>query len=211
MDITNWDYIEGHPRVSQLSNLKRKNVGRTAKDYTIVVAYDGTRTEDDYFRNWEQILSPERLKLLPQFVRSGGNVLKAVKECRKIARKLNGFAEFWCVCDVDDTNEDSLISARNLADESGIRLCLSNRCFEVWIRLHFEVSTAPILNSKDAIECIACHLKYYGNPQKVANFFDLFPKTSYAIRNGEQLEAYNLENPSTKVHNLVKKLSQNYK
>lgn len=53
--------------------------------------------------------------------------------------------ECWCVFDVEwPQNHPNLDRAVELADAQGIRLAVSNPCFELWLILHFEDQTAFI-------------------------------------------------------------------
>lgn len=192
-----------------LSDGTRATSGRTAQDYTIIVAYDGERTEDDYFRGWKLIIPPSRLSLEHFYVKSGGDVYKAVEACIKKKAKLKNFAEFWCVCDVDDTSDEALLAARNLALANNIRLCTSSRCFEVWILLHHKFSDAAIDCEDDAISRVREYYCDYGSPYKVAPFYKLFPKTENAITNATQLSQQQCKNPATTMHHLARKLLQN--
>ena len=66
-----------HPR--KVAPQGRRAGARPARGDVLIVAYDGERTEDDYFRNWAKVVGPAGLTLEPVFVKSGGNVLKALK------------------------------------------------------------------------------------------------------------------------------------
>ncbi|MDN5854008.1 MAG: RloB family protein, partial [Actinomycetia bacterium] len=45
--------------------------------------------------------------------------------------------ECWCVYDVEwPRNHPNLAQAWRLADRHGIRLAVSNPCFEIWLALH---------------------------------------------------------------------------
>lgn len=187
----------------------RRVGGRTAKDYTIIVAYDGELTEDEYFRGWQLIIPPSRLTLENLYVKSGGNALKAVEKCVSAKKKYRDYAEFWCVCDVDDTSTADLSAARQLASSNDIRLCLSNRCFEIWIALHFKCYTQNIMCEKDAIDLVRRHFKDYGVNGKTIPFHVLHSETDAAIANAATLAATGFSNPSTSVHHLVRKLAQN--
>ncbi|MEV8637177.1 RloB family protein [Streptosporangium sp. NPDC051023] len=51
--------------------------------------------------------------------------------------------ECWCVFDVEwPKNHPNLREAIRLANDHGIRLAVSNPCFELWLILHFEDQTA---------------------------------------------------------------------
>ncbi|WDZ86057.1 RloB family protein [Micromonospora cathayae] len=58
--------------------------------------------------------------------------------------------ECWCVFDVEwPQNHPRLMEAVRLASAHGIRLAISNPCFELWLTLHFTEQTA-FLTSADA-------------------------------------------------------------
>ncbi|HEX6360636.1 MAG TPA: RloB family protein [Actinophytocola sp.] len=58
--------------------------------------------------------------------------------------------ECWCVFDVEwPKHHPNLDEAVRLAQEHGIRLAISNPCFELWLILHFEEQTA-FLSTADA-------------------------------------------------------------
>lgn len=51
--------------------------------------------------------------------------------------------ECWCVFDVEwPRNHPHLAEAMRLAEAHGVRLAVSNPCFELWLILHFEDQTA---------------------------------------------------------------------
>jgi hypothetical protein len=53
--------------------------------------------------------------------------------------------ECWCVFDVEwPQNHPHLREAVQLAKDNGIRLAVSNPCFELWLILHFEDQTAHL-------------------------------------------------------------------
>lgn len=199
------------------NRLGSSRIGRSSgkippRAQTIAVAYDGERTEDRYFRGWKLKLGTVGAQIKPYFVRSGGNVLEAVRICIDRAKSDGPFSEVYCVCDIDDTSNMDIVTAKNLAASENIILCLSNRSFEVWLALHWEpVSLAPIVNEKDAISLVARHYQTYHKKCKEVPFDTLYSKTETAIKNAEFLSNQNLMNPSTNVHSLIKKLAEIYK
>lgn len=188
---------------------RRVEGGRSASNYQITVAYDGIKTEDEYFRGWQLLLGESRLNIDPFYVTSGGNPLKAVEACSKILKKNRDSAEFWCVTDVDDTDDAIVKAALELAGRLGVRLCVSRRCFEVWMALHYERCSRPVLSESDAVELVAAHIPKYSARDKSAHFDDLWRRTNIAIDNADWLLKQGLENPSTRVHGLVRKLRDN--
>ncbi len=51
------------------------------------------------------------------------------------------YEEVWCVFDIDD--HPHVPEARDMALGNGIKLAISNPCFELWILLHFRESPGP--------------------------------------------------------------------
>ena len=174
-----------------------------------MIAYDGEKTEDDYFRSWKLIIPPARLTLVPVFIKSGGNPLRAVDAAARKKKRMSGFAEFWCVCDCDGASAACIADAKAEAARQGIRLCLSDRCFEIWLALHWGRSEKPILSETDAVELVQEFHPAYSATNKSVPFALLYPRTEQAISNGQWLNSRGHNNPSTSVHSIVRKLKQN--
>lgn len=185
-----------------------RKAGRApARRAVLVVAYDGERTEDDYFRNWAQVIGPAGVTLEPVLVRSGGNVLKALKAALR-KRGNTAADEFWCVFDVDDSPLEAVRDAIALAERSGVRLCLSVRSFEVWLALHFERFARPVISEVEAVALVRRHVGGYGARNKLAPFGQLFPLSAAACDNADWLRDQGCANPATGVDELVRRLLQ---
>ncbi|MFI6994354.1 RloB family protein [Nonomuraea wenchangensis] len=131
-------------------SLKRRSASRPERK-TVVIFCEGEASEPDYINT---------LKRLPE-VRSNtaisieidpeqGVPLTLVK--RAVERKLadDEVDECWCVFDVEwPKNHPNLKQAIKLAEQHGIRLAISNPCFELWLILHYEKQTA-YMSTKDA-------------------------------------------------------------
>jgi len=188
--------------------LTRAPGGKPPRQRTILICYDGEKTEEDYFRGWKKALGTKGAVVSPYYVRSGGNALDAVKETVKIKDADGDHDECWCVCDIDDTSVNDLAKATALASKSGIRLGLSVRCFEVWIALHWPgISTAPIANEREARKLVARNFPEYLSGPKTVPFSILFDRTDEAIKNADWLTAQKHTNPSTSVHQLIRILN----
>jgi hypothetical protein len=143
----------------------------------------------------------------PYFIESGGNALVAVKAAADLKSRDREHDEFWCVCDADDTSAGDLSAARDLALKVGIELCLSTRCFEVWLACHWgKISTAPVMTEADARQLVGKHHPPYLKGPKFVPFRLLSPLTVGAIANAKWLEGQDLQNPATDVHRLIEKL-----
>ncbi|WP_445501303.1 RloB family protein [Microvirga sp. G4-2] len=171
----------------------------------LAIAYDGERTEDDYFKGWKRRLGTQGIELRPFYIQSGGNAYKAVAETIRLTDPDR--EEIWCVCDADDTTTRDLNRAIDLAKQNNINLCLSVRCFEVWIALHWDrISVAPLTCERDAIALVRKRHKKYSKDAKYVPFTVLHPLSKAACDNAEWLIKQNVVNPATLVHRLVRKL-----
>ncbi|SCL38638.1 RloB-like protein [Micromonospora pallida] len=121
----------------------RRPVARRPERRTIVVFCEGEASEPDYLN---------ALKRLPE-VRDNtaisievdprqGAPITLVQ--RAMARAEDDEVdECWCVFDVEwPQNHPRLAEAVQLATRHGIRLAISNPCFELWLILHFTDQTA---------------------------------------------------------------------
>lgn len=171
------------------------------------VAFDGERTEAEYFAGWRKRLGIANVSIMPFLVRSGGNALKAVRETKRLRDREGPFDELWCVCDCDDTAPEDVKQAVDQAARSSINLALSSRSFEVWLACHWaKISTACISCEADAVGLVQKFHAEYGAPSKTIPFSVLEPRTLDACANATWLSAQGCDNPSTNVHHLVSKL-----
>jgi hypothetical protein len=125
--------------------LKRR-VGTRRPKRTFLIFCEGQRTEPEYLN---------ALKMQP-FVRDvaavdlrvetghGGVVPRTLVAlaCDARSRAIAEDAEideFWCVFDVEwPRNHPGLAAAISQAERNGVRLAVSNPCFELWLILHFQ-------------------------------------------------------------------------
>jgi hypothetical protein len=173
-----------------------------------MIAYDGERTEAEYFKGWSRRLGTRSgVVLKPFYVASGGNALSAAREAYRRACADGDFDELWCVCDADDTPRADLQAAIEYAKSIGMRLCVSTRCFEVWLALHWErISLAAIQTEAQAIALVRRHHSRYGVDGKHVPFSELHPRVGDACRNATWLRERDLANPATNVDELVEML-----
>jgi hypothetical protein len=118
------------------------------------------------------------------------------------------YDEVWCVFDVDQHARFN--SACLLAAEAGIRVALSNPCFELWLFLHFADRTAH-LSTVQARRLLKGHLPRY---DKHIRFDELEHGYSDAVARAQTLERRHAEqgspgaNPSTGMHHLTERIRQ---
>lgn len=119
------------------------------------------------------------------------------------------FDETWCVVDVDhyETDGQKITAASAVAAKAGIRLAVSNPCFEYWLLLHHAYTDAPFPRC-DAVESRLCG--YMPSYNKTAlQFSDFADGVDEAITRAKRRDpsgtAYKL-NPSSGVWVLVESL-----
>jgi len=61
---------------------------------------------------------------------------RAEKEARRSGDPYLRYDEVWCVLDIDA--HPNLLEAKQQAGDNGLKLAISNPCFELWILLHFQ-------------------------------------------------------------------------
>ena len=109
---------------------------------TILIVGEGEKTERNYFRGLtgeEAVRARFTVTVKKGHGRSPEDVVKEAIDYKKAAEHRGpGYDEVWCVLDVEGQNKrDSLNRAVASAKDNGIRLCLSNPCFEIWLLCHF--------------------------------------------------------------------------
>ena len=128
---------------------------------------------------------------------------------RKARRQHDGFLaydEVWCVFDVDE--HPRIPEARQQARDNGIKLAISNPCFELWALLHFQDQSA-YLSRQDAQRQLRLHIPEYG---KDLPFHHLVSGYEQAVERAKNLDrrcetaGCPGENPSTGVHALTERI-----
>ncbi|GAA3130618.1 RloB family protein [Streptosporangium carneum] len=136
------------PRRTKAKDLRRRTANRPERK-TVVVFCEGEASEPDYVNG---------LRRLPE-VRANTSInieidpdqgVPMVLVKRAIERNRDDEVdECWCVFDVEwPKNHPNLKEAIRLANDHGIRLAVSNPCFELWLILHFEDQTAFVNTSE---------------------------------------------------------------
>ncbi|TYB51247.1 RloB domain-containing protein [Nonomuraea sp. PA05] len=132
------------PRRTKAKDLRRRTANRPERK-TIVVFCEGEASEPDYINALKRLPEIRANTSINVEIDPGQGVpLTLVK--RAVERNRDDEVDqCWCVFDVEwPKNHPNLKQAIRLAQEHGIRLAISNPCFELWLILHFEDQTAFI-------------------------------------------------------------------
>jgi hypothetical protein len=135
--------------------LKRKVATRKPRK-TLVIFCEGERTEPEYLNTLKLQPSVRDVAAVDLRVETGqgGSVPRTLvamaTEARRRAMDEDAeIDEFWCVFDVEwPRNHPGLGEAIQQARTNGIKLAVSNPCFELWLILHFQDCAAWLDNTR---------------------------------------------------------------
>ncbi len=190
---------------------------------TILIVTEGEKTEPSYL-----IALRNRLRLSSTDVvvsKADGTdpasvvnfAIERVAERKRKAKKSTTIVPYdsvWAVFDTEryDTNP-KLKDAITIAKNKKINLAISNPCFEYWVLLHFEYTTAQFASCDEVIRRIESkrHIQNY-DKAKLPNGI-LIERIPIAVTNSEKCRAYHTDagvegkNPSTEVDLLVREMN----
>lgn len=192
--------------------LRRRPPQRGPKRRILIVC-EGTVTEQGYFDH----LGIAARSALEIVVLSGGTPKTLVERALRLKREAEQEAkskrddflrydEVWCVHDVDE--HPLLPEARPQAKDTGIRLAISNPCFELWVLLPFQ-DQRKHLHRKEVQKLCRQHLPGY---KKSLPFARLWEHYKEAVARSKTLEEWHSKratkgaNPSTQVHHLTERI-----
>lgn len=170
----------------------RRRVGFRVPRRTVLVLCEGKRTEPDYLGALK--LEPavrDRAAVDIRIVDASGAVpltlVKRAAEARAGNPRDQGEVDdVWCLFDVEwPRNHPNLGEARELARKHGVRLAISNPCFELWLALHFTDHSAW-LDNDDAEKL---RRRYDGSRDKGLKGATYMGRRSDAVRRARSLAA----------------------
>jgi RloB-like protein len=200
-------------------DLKRRAPTRDPKRRILVVC-EGQVTEREYLQNFKHAVRNPRAHV--QVAKEHGVPLTVVQDAQRLrdeaateAKRLQDqnlrYDEVWAVYDTDD--HPHLPEARRLAEQQGIKLAISNPCFELWALLHFQDQRASIHRDK-VRPALQAHMPGY---DKSLTFSPLNPKEAAyaeAVRRAKALDAAAEKhcdagrNPTTRVYLLTESIQR---
>jgi hypothetical protein len=130
------------PRRTRAKDLKRKVASRPERK-TVVVFCEGEASEPDYIRALKRLPAVRDNTSINIEIAPERGVPLTLVRCAVERGRDDEVDECWCVFDVEwPKHHPNLDEALCLAREHGIRLAISNPCFELWLILHFKDQTA---------------------------------------------------------------------
>jgi RloB-like protein len=133
---------------------------------------------------------------------------QAEKEARRQGDPYLKYDEVWCVFDVDE--HPNLPEALQQANDNGLKLAVSNPCFELWILLHFQDQRAHQERGWIQEKC-RDHLPEFIKEvpyQKVQPNYEQAVARATALFDWQVQQNRPVGNPSTAVHNLTERIAE---
>lgn len=175
----------------------------------ILIVCEGTTTEPGYFedlrqryrRSVEVELSPGGV---PKTLVERAAEMKRDADAKATKDENERYDEVWCVFDIDD--HPKIDDAKQQARDNGIKLAISNPCFELWVLLHFQDQSAHISRAKLRTECRK-HLPGYEKDlptEKLDPHYDKAATRAQKLDEWQQQQGRKDANPSTGIYKLTK-------
>lgn len=171
----------------------------------MLVVSGSAKTEDQYFRGLRSYSGNRAIDLtLVNRPKDPADVVRyAIGYARRAA---TDFDEVWCVFDVDDFD---IAAAVRLADTAGLRLAVSNPCFELWLLLHHADCRGHCAGYADVVARLRRHVPAYDKTR--LDFRSYVDGVGDAVKRARDLDTTGVEhqrNPSTGVWRLVETIME---
>lgn len=129
-------------RRTRAKDLRRKTAIRPERK-TVVVFCEGEASEPDYINGLKRLASIRENAAIDIEVATERGVPLTLVQLATDRSTDDEVDECWCIFDVEwPKNHPNLKRAMAIAADHGVRLVVSNPCFELWLILHFEDQTA---------------------------------------------------------------------
>lgn len=188
----------------------------------VLIVCEGEKTEPNYFEGLRQELKLSSVEVEVEGKGCGSAPISVVDAAlqRRAQREQDArysttrteYDVVWCIVDVEIPPHTSLDRAFDKAKGNGLKLALSNPCFEYWYLLHFQRTSALMQSAKAVGDALKRH---YGGYEKnnAASFQVFYPRTEEAIKHAKAVlrekhfgQDLRKCNPSTHVHRVVEHL-----
>lgn len=194
-------------------DLRRPRSRKKKRYLKVLIVCEGKKTEPNYFRGLKDYLKLSSAKV--KIVGAGCKPREIVEQAEHRRKQEQGkgdpFDRVFCVFDKDEP--PNYKKAVDAASEYHLDVIYSVPCFEYWLLLHYERTTKPGVADDVISHLMKHHLRTYDKSDK-GIFKHFRGKLEDAKKNAawalERAESADADNPSTKVHILVRYL-QNIK
>ena len=182
----------------------------------LLIVCEGENTEKQYFEQFSKLhrnslvkveISNEHDKGLAAVRITRKLKAKAIEEAKRQGDANLKFDQVWCVFDVDE--HPYVAEALSMAKSHGIRIALSNPCFELWLLLH--LSDAPgMIHRHDAKKMLRNFIAGYDKNVDLQDYQKGYEKAVERARKLDELAGVVGEpgkNPTTSVYKLTEMIA----
>lgn len=199
-------------------SLRRKAAKRAPYDVVLIVC-EGEKTEPYYFKGLRSHYRLNNANIIISDKKPGSDPLSVVNHAIEKFKEDPSYNKVFCVFDRDkhttyDTALDKIRSTR-LKNGAELHAITSIPCFEIWLLLHYTYTTSSFCAAGNDSNCalVLSRLKSYISGYEKGNE-DIFnivnDRVEDALKNAKRLEEFHMtsgtDNPSTRIHKLVKYL-----
>jgi hypothetical protein len=187
---------------------------------TILVVSEGEVTEPEYLYGFIQFVKNPRVDVEVLGVGGAPRTLVESAKDRKKANEKRALRErddnlrydqVWCVFDIDEHPNPNVADAKQMAQDNGIHLAISNPCIELWLWLHF--ADQPGMRHRHELQkMVKQHIPGY---DKHIDFQDCRQGYGDAVRRAKRLDDDAQQddeegrNPSTGFWRLTEEITRN--
>lgn len=204
------------------SSYRRRTLARPISGKTFLVVTEGKNTEPNYLKAIR-----DRFQLAIENVEihhpNGTDPItltnKAIElrdERKKLAKKGNGVAydEVWVVFDLEKPNDErrkQAVKAMSIKDVNDIKFAISDPCFEYWLLLHEEFTTAQLADCSAVTARLTGSLPEYNKGSWIPPV-EFLNKLPAAVTHAVRCREYHKDtggdgNPSTDMDLLARSLN----
>jgi RloB-like protein len=189
--------------MSRHENAQRRHSPVRAR-LTILVWCGAIRTEPDYFNGLRRRFRNSGVTIKVRSVGAAPDVLVRAAASYRDSKGPGAFDQVWCVVDTDEFDIDAAVTE---ARRNGVRLAISNPCFELWLLLHHADCRSFCAGCAEVVRRLRKYLPNYDKAQVA--FSDFADGVLDAVKRARGLEPTGEEhrhNPSTNVWRLVEQI-----
>ncbi|MFE7125103.1 RloB family protein [Streptomyces sp. NPDC057617] len=185
------------------SGRRRGPVRRSAR--TMLIVCGSKETERQYLQGLRDDLRNPAVSVVVRGKPCSPTQLVAYARGQRDLNK-GGYDEVWCVFDVDEYPD--VAKAALAARRHGIKVAVSNPCFELWLLLHFADHRAHTGSYKKLLPLLEKHVPGYDKTRvDFSRYRDGVPQAGERARKLDPSGAEHALNPSTGVWQLTDRMA----
>jgi RloB-like protein len=187
-------------------------VSQKAKKRILIIS-EGKKTEPNYFNAIKRQYRLTSVDIADTKKNTGKELLQIAIDLKaKAKRERNSYDEIWIALDRDGYTKHAEVFDR-VKKYPEIRIGFSSPCFEYWLLLHFEYTSAPFDDCDYTIKKLETYLPDYQKGKDYSRIF--MERISTAVSNSKKIKKHQEDtsdvkiwayNPYSNLHELIEQL-----